>query len=57
MARVKERVNPMSAIEAPIERLSDRRFDRRFGFDGGLDGTGADDACMRRRLHAKTALQ
>ena len=41
MALVKERVNPMSAIEAPIERLSDRRFDGRFGFDGGLEGTGA----------------
>ena len=48
MARVKERVNPMIAIEALIERLSDRRFDSRFGFDGGLDGTGADDAYLRK---------
>ncbi len=49
MARVKERVNPMFAIEALIEHLPDRRFDGRFGFDGGLEGTGADNAYMQRQ--------
>ncbi len=48
MARVKERVNPMFAIEALIERLSGRRLDGRGEFDGGLEGTGADDAYMQR---------
>ena len=48
MAQVKERVNPMFAIETLIERLSDRRFDRRFGFGGDLDGTETDDAYMQR---------
>ena len=49
MARVKERVNPMFAIEALIERLSDRRFDMRFGFRGDLDGTEVDDPYMQRQ--------
>ena len=49
MARVKEHVNPTFAIEALIEHLPDRRFDGRIGFDGGLEGTGADNAYTKER--------